>query len=179
MSRSKNFSQLYGYTLHPDSVENKCFWCDRSCGNTFDYTPHRTIGRDQLIVDHLNLEKISVTACTSCIGNSTNNKMTLLTIFDKRMYFEQRKMALDGKTAKISDLLTSSPVRPWQLKLENGDVIDKPDYELTDFDRKMRDAWYEEQDRIAKGKIRPLSQQEIDAQDNDNSDTKFVMGDFG
>lgn len=150
MSRAKTFSSQYGYTLHPDSVDDTCFWCGDKCGHTWDYTPHRHVGRDDKVVEHLKLERIAVPACTRCIAKTSYRKAQLLTMDEKHAYFEAEREK-QSEVFTLSTRLMSAPrVHMWQRTIEGtGEVIDVPDNELNSFERKAKQMFIKKQEEAA------------------------------
>lgn len=133
MPKTTTFNPEYGYIRHPEDRDHICFWCGRAVTtNTWDYTPHRHIGKHAELMAQINTQPYAVQACTHCINRTAYRKMELTTIEKKRLYFSiaNKKAALEllNMQAQIE-----SKWHAWQVKLPTGELVDRPESELSEF----------------------------------------------
>src|SRR5574337_1076883 len=132
MPKTTSFLTGYGYIRHPEDVDHKCFWCGVHVQNGWDYTPPRKkvagIERAAKAWREMNPGQpfYAVTCCEGCRGAMYSKQLSLLTITHKKFFWSRRAKHPDAADG-IVDIVKQNLMYPWQVRLGDGSVTDKPD----------------------------------------------------
>lgn len=133
MARTANFLAHGGYVRHPDDKNCTCFWCGGSVPSpSWDYTPPR---KEVALIDQLakkfrelypGVPFYAVTCCERCKNTMYYHKLNLLTMDQKRAFWAVRRTA-NVDVNDIESRLVASTMKSWQIKLADGQIVDKPE----------------------------------------------------
>lgn len=141
MPKTTSFNPQYGYTRHQDDKDGICFWCGAPTHHTWDYTPHRKIAMHAEVLARCPEKPVAVSSCLACTKRMNPHYMKLLTVSHKRAYWARVR-----KTVQVVDdmvqVVVQNGMYPWQIKLENGDIVDQQDDELTVSELVAKRAFY-------------------------------------
>lgn len=131
MPKTTTFSTKYGYVRHPDDVDGQCFWCG-DFAHHWDYTPPRKeVARIESVAEtwrrtNPGQKFYAVQCCEQCKNRMYNKRLELLTMTHKKFFWSTRKkesVTVDG----MIDIVKRNSMFPWQVRLGDGSVADKPD----------------------------------------------------
>lgn len=118
----------YGYTLYPESKEGTCFYCDSPNDDRHDYLPPRTVVKSEALMSAWGVsERWIVPACASCLNRLSYHKFNLKSPVEKRMKIKNIIDVSSTREKKLLDRMQLSNLKPWEVRLQNGDIVEADD----------------------------------------------------